>query len=53
MLDVIFKTFTNWGDNSVVPVPSYSLYNFFVKNNSGKAIEMDLADQLDVDSMVR
>ncbi len=55
MLDVIFKTFTNWGDNSVVPVPSYSLYDYFVKCNGGKAIEVDLADgyQLDVDSMVR
>ena len=55
MLDVIFKTFTNWGDNSVVPVPSYTLYDYFVKCNGGKAIEVDLTEdfQLDVDSMVR
>ncbi len=55
MLDVIFKTFTNWGDNSVVPVPSYTLYDYFVKCNGGKAIEVDLTEdfQLDVDSMVK
>lgn len=55
MLDVLFKTFTNWGDNSVVPVPSYSLYDYFVESNGGKAIEVDLTDdfQLDVDAMVR
>ena len=55
MIDVIFKTFTNWGDNSVVPVPSYSLYDYFVRMNGGKAIPVDLTEdfQLDVDSMVR
>ncbi len=55
MLDVVFKTFTNWGDNSVVPVPSYSLYDYFVKCNGGRAIEVDLTEdyQLDVDSMVK
>ncbi len=55
MLDVIFKTFTDMGDNSVVPVPSYTLYDYFVKMNGGKAIEVDLTEdfQLDVDAMVR
>lgn len=55
ILDVTFKTFTNWGDNSVVPVPSYSLYDYFVKCNGGRAIEVDLTDdfQLDVDGMVK
>lgn len=55
MLDVVFKTFTNWGDDSVVPVPSYSLYDYFVKSNGGRAIPVDLTEdyQLDVDSMVR
>ncbi len=55
MLDVIFKTFTNMGDNSVVPVPSYTLYDYFVKLNGGKAIEVDLTEdfQLDVDAIVR
>ena len=55
MIDVVFKTFTNWGDNSVAPVPSYSLYDYFVKMNGGRAIPVDLTEdfQLDVDSMVR
>lgn len=55
LLDVTFKTFTNWGDNSVVPVPSYTLYDYFVKCNGGRAIEVDLTEdfQLDVDGMVR
>lgn len=55
MLDVVFKTFTNWGDDSVVPVPSYSLYDYFVKSNGGKAIPVELTEdfQLDVDSMVK
>ena len=55
MLDVVFKTFTNMGDNSVVPVPSYTLYDYFVKLNGGKAIEVDLTEdfQLDVDAIVK
>ena len=55
MIDVIFKTFTNWGDNSVVPIPSYSLYDYFVRMNGGRAIPVDLTEdyQLDVDSMVK
>ncbi len=55
MIDVIFKTFTNWGDDTAVPVPSYSLYDYFVKCNGGKAIMVDLTDdyQLDVDALVR
>ena len=55
MLDVSFKTFTEWGDNCVVPVPSYTLYDYFVTMNGGKALEVDLTEdfQLDVDSIVR
>ncbi len=55
MLDVAFKTFTNWGDNCVVPVPSYTLYDYFVKMNGGRAIEVDLDEnfQLNVDEMVK
>lgn len=55
LLDVVFKTFMDMGDNSVVPVPSYTLYDYFVKLNGGKAIEVDLTEdyQLDVDAMVR
>jgi histidinol-phosphate aminotransferase len=43
------------GDNSVVPVPSYTLYDYFVKLNGGKALEVDLTEdfQLDVDSIVK
>lgn len=55
MLDVIYKTFMDLGDNSVVPVPSYTLYDYFVKLNGGKAIEVDLTEdfQLDVDAIVK
>ncbi|MDO5861722.1 MAG: histidinol-phosphate transaminase [Thermoplasmata archaeon] len=55
MLDVIFKTFTNWGDDAAVPFPSYSLYDYFVKSNGGTAKMVDLTDdfQLDVDALVR
>lgn len=55
MLDVVFKTFTNWGDDTAVPFPSYSLYDYFVKSNGGRAVMVDLTDdfQLDVDAMVR
>ena len=55
MLDVTFKTFTNWGDNSVVPVPSYTLYDYFVEMNGGKAHEVDLTEdfQLDMDEIVK
>lgn len=55
MLDVSFKTFTNWGDDCVSPVPSYSLYSYFVEMNGGKAIGVDLDEdfQLDVDAMLK
>lgn len=55
MLDVSFKTFTEWGDDCVVPVPSYTLYDYFVNMNGGKPIEIDLTDdfQLDVDGILR
>ena len=54
MIDVIFKTFTNWGDDTAVPVPSYTLYDYFVKMNGGRAIPVDLTEdfQLDVDGLV-
>ncbi len=55
MLDVAFKTFTNWGDDCVVPVPSYTLYDYFVKLNGGTTVESDLTEdfQLDVDGIVK
>lgn len=55
MLDVSFKTFTEWGDNCVSPTPSYSLYNYFVEMNGGQAVNVDLDEdfQLDVDAMLK
>ncbi len=54
MLDVSFKTFTEWGDTCVSPVPSYTLYNYFIELNGGKAVNVDLDEdfQLDVDAML-
>lgn len=55
MLDVAFKTFTEFGDACVMPTPSYVLYDYFAAINGGKSIEIDLTEdfQLDVDSMVK
>ncbi len=55
LLDITFKTFMGWGDRSVVPVPSYTLYDYFVKLNGGSVAEVDLTEdfQLDVDSIVK
>lgn len=55
MIDVAFKTFTEWGDRTTVPVPSYVLYQYFVEMNGGKSDEVDLTDdfQLDVDAMLK
>jgi histidinol-phosphate aminotransferase len=55
LLDITFKTFMGWGDCSVVPVPSYTLYDYFVKLNGGSVAEVDLTEdfQLDVDAIVR
>jgi len=55
LLDITFKTFMSWGDRSVVPVPSYTLYDYFVKLNGGSVAEVDLTEdfQLDVDAIVR
>ncbi|MDR3282034.1 MAG: histidinol-phosphate transaminase [Candidatus Methanoplasma sp.] len=55
MLDVAFKTFTEWGDGCVVPVPSYTLYEYFVSMNGGTPVESELSEdfQLDVDDIIR
>jgi len=55
VIDVIFKTFTEWNDDCAVPVPSYVLYDYFVKMNGGSTIEVDLTEdfQLDVDSFLK
>lgn len=54
MLDVSFKTFTEWGDDCLVPYPSYSLYDYFAQMNGGKVILSELTDdfQPDVDDIV-
>ena len=54
MLDVSFKTFTEWGDECLVPYPSYSLYDYFVQMNGGKVVFSELTEnfQLDVDDIV-
>lgn len=55
MLDVSFKTFTEWGDTSTIPVPSYTLYDYFITMNGGKTSFVDLTEdfQLDVDAMLK
>lgn len=55
IIDVIFKTFTEWNDNCAVPVPSYALYDYFVKLNGGSTIEVDLTEdfQLDTDAFIK
>jgi histidinol-phosphate aminotransferase len=54
-LDIAFKTFTEWSDNVAVPVPSYTLYDYFVSMNGGKVCAVDLTTefQLDVDAMLK
>lgn len=53
-LDIAFKTFMDWKQEVVVPVPSYTLYDYFVSMNGGSAIPVMLTSdfQLDVDSML-
>lgn len=53
ILNTIFTTFTEPGHTCTIPVPSYSLYSYFVDLASGTLREVDLTDdfQLDVDAM--
>ncbi|MBO4798095.1 MAG: histidinol-phosphate transaminase [Candidatus Methanomethylophilaceae archaeon] len=55
LLDITFKTFTDWGDGCVVPVPSYTLYDYFVRLNGGKVICSELTEdfQLDTDDIIK
>ena len=55
ILDIVFKTFTEWGDDCLVPYPSYTLYDFFPKINGGNVIYSELTDdfQLNVDDIIR
>ena len=54
VLDISFKTFTEWGDDCLVPYPSYSLYDYFAQMNGGKVVYSELTEdfQLDVDDIV-
>lgn len=49
MLDVSFKTFTEWGDDCLVPYPSYSLYDYFASMNGGKVILSELTEDFQPD----
>ena len=55
MIDVCFKTFTEWNDLSTIPIPSYTLYDYFITMNGGRTSFVDLTEdfQLDVDAMLR
>lgn len=54
ILDISFKTFTEWGDDCLVPYPSYSLYDYFASMNGGKVVTSELTDdfQPDVDDII-
>jgi len=54
VLDVIFKSFLEWGEKVVTPYPSYTLHSWFVKVNGGKVNEVDLTPdfQLITDDML-
>ncbi|MCL2149226.1 MAG: histidinol-phosphate transaminase [Methanomassiliicoccaceae archaeon] len=53
ILDVAFKTFTEWGDDCLVPYPSYTLYDYFAQMNGGSVRHSELTEdfQLDVDDI--
>ena len=53
-LDIAFKTFMDWNENVTVPVPSYTLYTYFVGMNGGIPLAVNLTDdfQLDIDAML-
>jgi histidinol-phosphate aminotransferase len=54
ILDIAFKAFTEWGDDCLVPYPSYTLYDFFAQLNGGTVKYTELTEdfQLDVDDIV-
>lgn len=55
MIDLVFKTFSEWGDRTAIPNPSYILYDYFISANGGKTEFIDLTEdfQLDVDAMLK
>ncbi len=54
ILDVLFKTFTDKGDRTAMPYPSYSVYDYFCELNGGEPVLIDLDEdfQLDVDAFL-
>ena len=42
VLDIIFKSFLEWGERMITPYPSYSLHSWFVRVNGGDVSEVDL-----------
>ena len=54
LLDISFKTFTEWNDSVTIPVPSYTLYEYFADINGGRACSVDLTEdfQLNVEAMI-
>jgi len=42
VLDIIFKSFLEWGEVVVTTYPSYSLHSWFVRVNGGAVREVDL-----------
>jgi histidinol-phosphate aminotransferase len=54
ILDILFKTFLEFGETVVAPYPTYTLHDFFVKINGGRMEFVDLTEdfQLDVEGML-
>ncbi|MFP4170192.1 MAG: histidinol-phosphate transaminase [Methanomassiliicoccales archaeon] len=54
ILDIIFKSFLNWGETAVMPYPTYSLHPYFVRINGGDFTHVDLTPefQLDPDALL-
>lgn len=54
MLNTCYTTFTEAGSVCTAPVPSYSLYSYFIALCGGRLREADLTEdfQLDVDAMI-
>jgi len=54
ILDIAFKTFTEWGDDCLVPYPSYTLYDFFAQMNGGTVRYTELTEdfQLNVNEII-
>ncbi len=54
ILDIIFKSFMDYGERIVMPYPTYSLHDYFVRINGGtwELVDLDQDYQLRVDEML-